>query len=278
MFVDSPYVELRWLELCWEVLPHLHVAGNRGNRFRFHDLMMVLGECTGETLATIRTTRTLQLRHLVLRSLVFIPDAVSLPEVEVLFLIEPWHSIILTGRFTKLSELNTYGTSADELMRIVGHVGRQLQTLRASLSDVVQLDELLQACPNLSELDLASGGLQKASELQPDTVRRLRLLYIGFLPSTLGTVQPGLLVQLLKSAPKVRTLQFSFSRLDSDHVQELTELVNLAQQRLVLRWLQETSIKLDAKNCIITESQRHFLGQVAYKLVMHCPRLYALGT
>lgn len=199
-----------------------------------------------------------------------------MPEVQVLFLIDPYHQIQLAGRFTKLSELNTYGTSGEDLMRILGHVGRRLDTLRVTLNYVVQLDKVLDACPNLSVLDLHTGGLDSANQLRPDTVRRLRSLFVSFMSTTRGTVRPGLLVQLLRLVPNLRKLLLTFSRLDDDHVQELTELVRLSQQRVVLRCLQELTIQMGANNGT-TDSQRRILGLVVYKLAMHCPRLNFMG-
>jgi uncharacterized membrane protein len=71
--------------------------------------------------------------------------------LKVLILVIPRQQIYLTGRFAKLSKLDVHRASVDELMRILGHVGHRLQTLKISMEVVLQLDKLhVVACPNLT--------------------------------------------------------------------------------------------------------------------------------
>lgn len=69
------------------------------------------------------------------------------------------------GRFPKLVELNINNLEDSiKLMLLVGNgVGLQLQTLRARFlysREILQLDKLLVACPNLSELCLYGNNWQ----------------------------------------------------------------------------------------------------------------------
>lgn len=279
--ISTPEVNINWFLIILEFLPHLHIVGGRcDDKITYCLMLNVLGDAMGCVLSAVHCPLTLQLRLLVLNCLSSIPEHVLLPEVEVLFLFnffDPRHLIPLTGRFTKLSKLIIYCMGPDELMRILGHFGRQLQTLRLNLvNQAVQLDKVLDACPNLSELELTCSGLKSASQLRPDTVRHVQILCIDV---SEGCMQPGLLVQLLKLTPKLRSLKLFYTHLDEDNIQDLTELVELAQQQLILQRLQKIYFKMDAnKKCTTKIDCRGcILSQVLYKLVVHCPRLQTMG-
>jgi hypothetical protein len=146
-----------------------------------------------------------------------------------------------TVRFPKLSAFVFYGIYDAELMRILGHVGHQLRTLRLVLISEaqVQLDGLLDACPQLEELSVHFGGLQSVTLLRPDTLRNLQKLRVN---SAKGDfVQPGLLLQVLRMAKDLRSVDLSMVDVD---VHDLQELAVLAGQGTCMQNLQHVQIIL----------------------------------
>jgi hypothetical protein len=219
---------------CYELLPHLHVTGIEPEPFSNVDLS-ILADMSAAALKGITIPHTLQLHHLVLDTLVGIPEHVALPEVRVLYLRKPEVEIQLPqGRFPKLTELNMDETNNEKLMSIVGHgVGQHLHTLRISFHNYMsddellplQLDKVLAACPNLYELCINAVGLQCAAKLRPDTLRQLQILRISSCFRQCW-VQSGTVPQLLLLAPKLRIVEIASNLLSNE--QDLKHLTDMS--------------------------------------------------
>lgn len=273
IFMASLDLDPTKLVMCLELLPQLHVVGGRSEQFC--DRYVQLGILMAQSMSALAEhPRTLQLRQMVLSLFVLIPDTVSLPELRVLFVLEPRVLALDARRFTKLSELNVFGTNLDDLMSIVGQVGRRLLALRFSVAAVVQLDVVLDACPNLSELDMHTSGLQSASQLRPETLGRLRtLIYSVQGPHLDGpdSVQAGLMMLMLRLAPKLRKVHLTLFRLD---VEDMKELARLAKQQICMRRLEEITIRLDPVGTSVMHA--HLLELALCSLAIHCPRLHTV--
>jgi hypothetical protein len=176
--------EPNFLRYCYELLPHLHINVLTPVPFNNEDLWRHVEDCR---MALRGITTPLKLHHLALYTLNEIPENVALPELRMLYLGDcgnPAEMQLPAGRLPKLTELTLFNLYNETLMhQVVAHgVGRQLQTLRVSFYDnsvALRLDEVLDACPNLTELCLDGKDLQSAGELRPETCRQLRILRLS---------------------------------------------------------------------------------------------------
>jgi hypothetical protein len=261
---------------CYELLPHLHVAAIKPEPFFFYGfgIMSIL---SSEALLKISTPHTLQLHHLVLRTLNGVPEHVALPEVRVLYLCEPEDEMQLPpGRFPKLTELNMIYTDGENLTRVVGHgVGQHLQTLRVSFGRyafALQLDDVLAACPNLSELCINTVSLHCAGELRPDTLRQLQILRIcSYFRKNM--VQPGHLPELLRLAPNLRLVELPSELLSNEDLKQLTELV---EQRACLRHLERLRFSMIFQGTNFTEQLIQLVDLFIVSCSKHCEQFSEL--
>jgi len=177
---DRSSQQVPQMRLCLQLLPQLQVAGGCSDPMRCQ--LQLLGLLTGRALSGLTGPHTLQLRRLELTSLTDVPQNVHLPQLQLLYLSKPGASIQsdIGVRFPKMSELGLFAISDFELLRILGHVGRRLQKLRLSSGSTVDVDRVLEVCPNLSELDVHVYGVHAADRVRSDTVRRLRTLRLSF--------------------------------------------------------------------------------------------------
>jgi hypothetical protein len=271
---DDPINELnqKLLRMCFTFLPHLHVAAYRPVSF-FSELMMDLGAVTTFALRAITTPCTLQLRQLVLTCNILVPENIALPELSALYLvvhISAEYDEFDVNRFPKLVELNSYLSDMAPLMRVLRIAGRRLKVLRFMVQDVVQLDELLEACPYLSELNIASNeGLQSATQLRPDTLGRLKELAVSCESSYFNeTIQKGLLVHMLRLTPKLQVLHLKWVILNES---DLTLLAELGKERVHLRKLEEFHMWLNVEDIMVTE--KYLLIKAIISLAINLGRL-----
>jgi hypothetical protein len=241
--------------------------------------LIILADVSAVALKRITMPHTLQLHHLVLDTLIGIPHYVALPEVRVLYLRKPEVETQLPqGRFPKLSELNMDETNNEKLMCVVGHgVGQYLQTLRISFcrcrSDdelqPLQLDKMLAACPNLSELCVKTVGLQCAGRLRPDTLRQLRILRICCHFGK-GMAQQGNVPQLLFLAPNLSHVELASDLLSNEDLMQLTELV---EQRACLRHLEQLRFSIIYQGTNYTQQLIRLADLFVISCSNHCERL-----
>lgn len=237
-----------FIELCLEYLPQLHVVSLKPEPHICKNLLRILGKYTSTALSNLSRDRqhTLQLRCLAVST--FVPEHIALPQLR--FLCQSWpleHTGLglANDRFPQLSELALYGVCSGKLMRNLGHVGRQLNTLHFEVHEIIQLDRVLDKCPNLSELSVHSHGVNSSSELQPHPLRRLQKLQVTFADSEYEH-QPGLFVELLRLAPELRSVVLSLEKVHGDLFEELCVLV---RQRICMRHLGEFKVYVDNDHC-----------------------------
>jgi hypothetical protein len=245
---------------CFKLLPHLHTVADKGS---------VLGYRMGLALSSVQSPCILQLRHLAVYNLNHIPAGASLPEVQVLHLdvcVDNMQLQIGPGRFPKLIELNWIVTSnEDYLMVVLGHLGLQLQTLRFRIfrGGTLHLDRVLGACPQLSQLEISTNArVLGSAELGPDTLSRLQTLSL-----TSSRIEPGLLLQILRLASHLRSVNLKVEKLDA---QELREWAELAKEGTCMQHLQQ--IKLTFSTSYFDE-HKHLLDEVFISCSIHCPQL-----
>lgn len=257
------------LGLCFELLPQLHVSSYKPTP---HLYLLELSWLTSQALSDIEAPCSLQVRHLALHSTRFVPRHVALPELQVLFLVEPLDGTLLLN-FSNLSELNLRKTDKQNLLLVLGHVGRQLQTLRfnvyfnsAQLDSGIELDRVLKACPNLSELSCSSTlSPWCASELRPDNLRRLRRVSLD---TASNYVRSGIVLQLLRLAPELRFIRLAWAKLS---VEDLRALDELARQRTCMRNLEDFAVTLDARDT--TDLEKQLIAKALTSCVAHCDQL-----
>jgi hypothetical protein len=284
IFTDSVisfyYCEDSLLGFIYKLLPHLHVAAVKPESF-FNRNTMRLRDMCSNALYLITAPCTLQLRHLALNTLEDIPDVpIALPEVRVLYLSNrPDYEVqlLIPGRFPKLSELNTVHLNRENLMAIVGHgVGQQLQILRVcfrhgrycSFEALDQFDEVLDACPNLSELCMAVKGVHSVIDLRPETLHKLRVLRM--FSENWENLQPGLVMQLLRLAPNLRTVEITSAMLEEEDLEQLADLV---EQRACLRHLERLQISLVTTATNFTGKWKYHLDVFIITCCSHCEQL-----
>jgi hypothetical protein len=228
---------------CLELLPQLHEIATEAMAPGYHRVMNVV---MARVFSTIATPCTLQLRCLELDSIYQLRGQVSLPELQVLVLWDPlqMHQLF-AGGLPKLSELHLKKTDEDTLLLVLSHVGRQLRTLKFTVFDdyernfgrAVLLDRVLHACPNLSELYVKSTEYRavKASQLQPEALKQLKIVTIKFYDCD-TSLAPGLLPQILRLAPELRSINVSGYMLFNE---DLMEWAELAEQGTCMQNLQK---------------------------------------
>ena len=268
------------LELSFELLPHLHAAAYNETTSQAGNALTVLSTLTSKILRRITVPLTLQLRFLALKTLKIVPQHVHLPEVRELCLDHQNHpnykaDPIAPDRFPNLTELSVYFTDETTLMSVVGQgVGLKLRSLSVGLNGgMKQLDRLLEACPGLCELFLnVPANLQSASRLRPDTLQKLQELRISclFLSPEAHQSAGQLMLEILRLAPKLRSVSLSLVPMDERDLQELAEL---AMQGTCLRQLEcfefyrKTSVEFTS-----TEENR-IRDEAIVALGTHCERL-----
>jgi hypothetical protein len=259
----------RLMNLCFELLPQLHVVALYPEPSTFHDdsLDMVTSKALSDLQGPLQ--HTLQLRRLMLSNNV--PEHIDLPELRYLHLIFPLHQANLhADRFPRLSTLvlhQVFWMRRDELMLILSRVGQQLTALELLVHDGVDLDVVLSACPNLSELSLFARGVHSSSELQPHTLRRLQDLQMTFIDEAYDH-QPRLLVDLLRLAPRLRTVKHA---LKTVHADVFEQLFLLAKQRTSMRHLEKLTVYVMNRN--LDRYQRALLEMVLLQCTTECEQL-----
>jgi hypothetical protein len=83
------------------------------------------------------------------------------------------------------------------------------------------------------------------------------------------TIEPGLLTQLLRLAPKLRVVELTLVKLG---VEELKEMAALAKQRTCMRRLEELEVKLSCHNGVPMK----IVDLACFSLAIHCPRLHTI--
>lgn len=256
------------MKLCFELLPQLHIVGLNPEPQLF--CKNIMGIFTSKALAGLSTQQcTLQLRRLVLTDRVRVPEHVALPTLQFLCLNWPSEPASLDpDRFPQLSELALFGVCRDELMRILRQVGRQLNVLHFEVHDMIELNRVLEKCPNLSELSLHVFGVYSTRfVLQPTTLRRLQKLRITFADLEYDH-QPMLIVHLLQNAPELRSVSLS---LQSIPVNVFEEMFLLAKQHTCMRHLEELKVYIDNENC--DRYERALIGIVLLFCTFECHQL-----
>lgn len=225
---DGPTTRRRdHLQMCFELLPQLHVAAYKLTTFYGGCPQHVLSTLTSQILSSITVPLTLQLRILALDSLNTLPQHISLSHVCVLYLKHPdlEEDPISRDRFPNLNELNMHSTYEYSLMNVVRHgVGLNLRTLRVSLGEILRLDRLLDACPGLCELYMSANTSPRSeSPLRPDTLQNLHTLFIAC-PNA-SDMQPRLMMEIFRLAQNLRSVELVMVPMAEEDLQELTEMV-----------------------------------------------------
>jgi hypothetical protein len=263
LFSNTP--NERMVRECFELLPNLHAIACMLTP-QLRDFIEL--EKIGDVLSRIDTPCTLQLRQLALCNTNRILENVSLPELQALELrgsiaMHPWFE----GDVSNLSELRLGNMNPNTMMPVLNHVGRQLQSLRLVSSDNLQLDAVLNACPNLSELTIMCLGPRFESPLRPDTLKHLQT--VRFFQIKSNSQQGQLLLQVLRLAPKLRSVESSsfVLRVNSNEWQELAEL---AEQGTCMRQLEEIRIHFQ-ENCV--QHEQRPMDEALAACIVHCPKL-----
>lgn len=272
LFRENNYYENRWLrgadllELCFELLPHLHVVAYKLTTFWSGRPLNALSTLTKRVLTRVTIPLTLQLRYLALDTIIDPPKRISLLQVRVLYLI---NSSFIRGplapdRFPNLTELYMHDAYVNTLMEVVGHgVGRKLQVLKLNVYGRIKcLDRLLEACPVLCELFIsASSNPLSESPLRPDTLQNLHTLNISC-PNS-DRMQSGLMIEFFRLAPNLRSVELIIVPMAEEYLQELTEMV---KQGTCLRKLE--SFKFYRKIFVPFISARE--NQIRDEAIMAC--------
>jgi len=215
----------RELALCFELLPQLHVAAFKLSTFSHN----VLGYVTTNILSRVTAPRILQLHYLAMDTLNSLPQCISLPQLRVLQLTDPMyqenHQHVL-DRFPNLTELTMMFTDELTLMSIIGHrVGLQLQTLQVRIQGKISLDMLLEACPGLSKLFIINvdSTPESLTPLRSNTLKNLQFLFLACPYARI--MQPGLILEIFRLAPNLRTVIFNMVPMAKEDLQALAELV-----------------------------------------------------
>jgi hypothetical protein len=260
-------ITVQQMGLCFKWLPHLHAVAFK---LTPHSYYKKFSKQAGQALSEIQCPGTLQLRHLSTRN---IPRHVQLPELEVLQLTKySDDSQLLPGHFPKLSELHWVDSSVESLIVVFGQLGHQLQELRFSFKYNrwvwLFLDRLLDAFPNLSRLHVnATAVVNCVSALRPDTLSRLDTLCLSL--SMHGSVHSGVLLQILRLAPKLRMLYLN-SALPSD--EDSKALAELAKEGSCMQNLQWVGFHFKTRQQCSPKS-RILLHEAVLSCSIHCPQL-----
>jgi len=132
---------------------------------------------------------------------------------------------------------------------------------------VIHLDEVLQMCPNLSELTLAVNSFRLSPAFQPQALQ-LTCLRILIFPTFFNFELYAPMLRLLRLAPILSTLSLDLSMPNG---QDLINLVQLAGQGH-LQNLEEVEVsQLDLENFCEVE-----LGNLIQSFVSDCAKLHTL--
>jgi hypothetical protein len=279
LFVSDKYsmAEVQMLKQCLELLPHLHAIGYNPKPRYF--LLQSMNFVMGVAMSKINNEPcTLQLRRLSISSIEHIPDQVSLPELQAFFQSEPLYEVhaLFAGGVPKLSELYLHETDNETLLLVLGHVGQQLRALRFCVfdgmgqlfGDKVRLDRVLDACPNLSVLDVSTSmSPRSVSQLRPDTLQHLQTLQIYF--SYSDYMQEGLMLQFLRLAPQLQSIDLSSVMLLDEDLKAWAEL---AKEGACMQHLQKVYMYLDSRHFTQQEGKR-LVDEVRVTCSIHCPKL-----
>ena len=251
-YSQSPVVRL-----CLELLPHLHHLQDVDGSISLFD---------------ITKPCTVQLRNLSTHDLYDVSDFVSFPELRSLTL---WDRLemhpLFAGGLPKLSELYLKDTDQDNLLVVLGHVGRQLKKLHVSIMCVgvhLKLDRVMGACPNLSELKVSTDSNQlDGSQLQLDTLKHLESVTFE-LSEREDFLQPGLLLQFLRKAPQLRSVNVTNFNI---HHQDLKEWAELAEHSTCMQNLQQIQLQFYATRR--SEEAKPLWQKVLSSCSINCPQL-----
>jgi hypothetical protein len=275
-------LNLHWISVlgwCFKELLQLHAVGQKPDKFVEDQRRFArLNSSALSSISSFSSPCTLNLRWLAVSRLRILMH-VMLPELEVLSLNDNDSSLTSFTcldriHLAKLTQLDVVETGNETLMSVVGHFGHQLSTLRFQFQTsggVLQLDRVLTACPKLSELDMDVVEIQSATDLLPGTLRCLKVLRLRVHHYGDDDVQPGLVLQLLRLAPNLRTIElFGFHRLMS--VDDLLALIELVERGACMCHLQRLQVSLHpaAINYI---DLRDFLDLLIISCGVHCKQL-----
>jgi hypothetical protein len=133
----------------------------------------------------------------------------------------------------------------------------------------VHLDRVLTLCPDLSKLHVTSfpNHALRVSQLQPDTLKNLESVTLGLIQFD-DYLQKGLLLQVLRLAPELRSLSVSGYML---HDEDLKEWAELAEKVTCMQNLQQINIQLDAEQQ--TENGKRLLDNAITSCCINCSQL-----
>jgi hypothetical protein len=142
-----------------------------------------------------------------------------LPELRVLSLRCPSDLALLDMiRFPKLAKLDL---SEVELLHVLGQVGRQLTCLHFNVREMVQLDRVLDMCPNLTELSVHAYALH-LPVVQPQPLKHLMDMKITICDNDHDHDLHEPMLQPLRLATNLRTFHLT---LPDAHGEVLSRLV-----------------------------------------------------
>jgi hypothetical protein len=120
--------------------------------------------------------------------------------------------------------------------------------------------------PILTELSINAARLQCAVGLRPDTLQQLQILRISYHFRWM-IVQPGLVLQLLRLTPNLRSVELTSVMLA---VADLEQLIELVEQRACFRHLKrlQTSVNTVAAN--FTQHSKLLLDSFILSCGVHC--------
>jgi hypothetical protein len=232
--------------LCLKLLPLLQVVGG-----------VELGRDDAWTFSIVlscwRRPAPLALRQVVLGCRC--PDTLELPNLDKLTLCAPfWHDV---RQLSSVSHLVLLHASVEATRRILSTLGRQLFRLEVH-AEVVRLDEVMDACPFLSELDVRFSVVDEAFEgwQQPLWLQQLRLQ---------GAFMPVEMLAELFSAHRLTSVRLSGHRLNK---QQVDLLVFFLQQKQILQQLRHFSVA--------GHQDTTLMDNLANAIVLHCPHLLSL--
>lgn len=270
LFLDSINEQQEHLlQDCFELMPQLQAVCGRSQKLRCHH-DEAQSDWISEALLNLRAPCTLKLHKLDLTGSRYIPPGVELPEMQTLLLARPTLTQIELGvhHFAKLSELCVRDcVSEAQLLRILGQVGRQLETLHFTYCHL-DVCAVLAAAPHLVNLAFDVPGLRCTTPLQPTTLQRLRTLSFVNDDRSPDSIEPGLLLlQLLRLAPKLRTVTAGFDKME---LEDFMALVRLAQECTSMRRLEEFIVRLNDTNDF---NSIYLAEQATCALAINCPHL-----
>jgi hypothetical protein len=264
-----------FLTWCYEILPQLHIAGFKAEPGVCRMLLMTVGTDVSTALRRVRRRAgcrglQLQLRNLALtKELRFLND-IDLPQLKVLFLRSPLQINLLDlSRLPNLDTLDAFDLTDIQMLQVLAApVGHQLKCLHLYDRAVVQLDEVLERCPNLSELSLCVFSFQIPPTFQPHPFLHLTDVSIRTSKSYFSRDFTAPLLQLIRLAPNLRSLHL---HLPMSSGQELIDLVQLAGHG----YLQHLE-KLEVALMDLADVSDDELETLLQSFVSHCSKLQTL--